>query len=123
MCDLFKNVEENIKFEKGDLVGPDLLGSSKMLYTDDDYYVVVSNYAWYARDVYNDNTKYEFMNVHQKDFDYKDVFMFGGWKSRVRNIKTGKYKFFKQDDIVKLEDTYLELIPGAIRDIKFSLII
>lgn len=119
---MFRNLEENIKFHKGDIIAPDLLRKSQILYNDDDYYIVVSNYIWYCRETGKENTRYEHMFVHLNKFKNDDVFLYGGWKVRAKSIKTGKYKFFKEEDMLNIEDTYLRL-TGDIRQIKLDLII
>lgn len=118
MCEIFKNVENNIKFNKGDIIVSNFMG-----YNDDNYYVAISNYAWYACDDHNNCNKYKLKQVHQNNFDYKEVFLFGGWKVNARSIKTGKYKLFKQEDVSNIEETYLRFIPGHIRDVRLSCIL
>lgn len=124
MCELFKNVENSIEYKKGDIVMPRFNGKNySFIMNNDEFYVVVSNYAWFFQDISGNNTKYIHRQVHQKDFDYMDVFMFGGWKVRAKSISTGKYKFFKQEELENIEGSYLDSIPGRVREIKMMCLI
>lgn len=119
---MFKNLENEIKFHKGDIIVPDLSKKSRIMYTEEDYYIVVSNYIWYARDTCSVKPIFKNMLVHLSKFKNEDVFLYGGWKVRVKSIKTGKYKFFEEEDMKNIEDTYLRL-TGDVRDIKLSLLL
>jgi len=120
---MFRNLENSIEFRKGDIIAPKLPNKRHaFLYTDDDYYIVVSNYAHYIRLTGMCNTMYETISIHVNKFKNEDVFMFGGWKVRAKSIKTGKYKMFYEDFIINIEDTYLKL-NGEVREIKLKCLI
>lgn len=116
----YKDVIKNLKFKVGDYVAPYNPPNGEILYSDFDYYIVISRYAVYARESFSGERVYESMCVHENKLDYNDIYMFGYWKLRVKNLMTGKYKFFGEEDIIKLEDTYLKLLSGSIREIKIN---